>query len=177
MSFYAQAAQQGMSAMQLAFTGENAITKQAYNVAYAETAQRLAAAEAKNVAESNISALTQDKILTDSQIEIDQDKAEAQAKLSAAVAGTSGQNVDQVVYLTEVNESLAKATNAAQTQQAINQQGTAVRNADITLSNVPDSKTPTAVDLMLPAVGSFVSEFEKGTLGKQSDAAASLWSV
>ena len=154
MSIYAQAAQSGMGAAQLMFTGENAQTRAAYNAAYAEIAQKYAYQDAKFAAESNISSVKQDKILSDTMIELSQQKAEAQAKVSAAAAGVSGTNVDQVVYMTELNESLAKQQNAAQAKQAIEQQKTAVQNAEIGLLGVPEANIPSVTDLLINAAGS-----------------------
>jgi len=141
MSIYAHAAGQGIGLAQLALTGENAATKQAYNAAYAAEAQRYALAAAKNTAEGNISSLKQDKILSDARLEVKQSHAEAAAKLSAATAGVSGTNVDQVIYMTEVNESMLKQQNAQQTNQAIEQQATQVGNMDLALSGVPEPDT------------------------------------
>ena len=66
----------------------------------------------------------------------------------------SGTNVDQVVYMTELNESLAKQQNAAQAKQAIEQQKTAVQNAEIGLLGVPEANIPSVTDLLINAAGS-----------------------
>lgn len=175
MSIYALAAQSGMSALQLALTGSNAATKEAWNTSYNETAQRLAIASAKDAAQTNISALRQDKILSDVSIEIQQNEAEANAKVSAAVAGVSGTNVDQTVYMTEVNAAMAKQQNAQQTDQAVKDQQTAVENAELSLLSVPDTRTPSVLDGLLGAASAFEKEDFKRSkeLSKQLD---ELWS-
>jgi hypothetical protein len=105
MSLYMQAVQSGMSAAQLALTGDNAETKAAYNASYAATQQRLNMANAKVNAESQIAGAKQDKVLAVTDIKMKQAHAEANAKVAAAVAGVEGGSVDDVVYETEKNEA------------------------------------------------------------------------
>lgn len=80
------------------------------------------AANAKVAAEANIAAITQDRINTDKVIDMQQDQAEAQATLAAAVSGTEGGSVDAVKYQTEVNSSLAKQNNRKRAEQQVEQQ-------------------------------------------------------
>jgi len=101
---YGMAVQSGTSAAILAVTGENAGTRQAYNVAYSDAARRINAAEARVTAERNISQINQDKILSNTVIQMQQDQAVAAAKVSAATAGVHGQSVEDVMRSTETSE-------------------------------------------------------------------------
>jgi hypothetical protein len=60
-----------------------------------------------DAATKNISAVRKDKVLHNMAIDLRQMEAEAQAKVSAAVAGVEGNSVKQVEYQTEVNAALA----------------------------------------------------------------------
>lgn len=154
MSIYAQAVQSGLSAAQLAFTGENAQTKAAYNQSFAEQAARLAAAERKHTAEKNISAIKQDKILSNTQIQMSQDQAEAFAKVNAAAAGVQGQSVEDVVYQTEANETYAMSRNKRQADQRIESELARVNSAQASLLSVTDS-SPNVMGDLLNAFSSF----------------------
>jgi len=122
MSIYAQAVQSGVSSLQLMATGENAATKAAYNQAYQIASKRINIAEAKHTAELNVSAIEQDKVLSNTHIRLQQDQAEANAIVNAAVAGVEGGSVDDVLYDTERNEAMAIHANKQRTEQQKEQQ-------------------------------------------------------
>ncbi len=159
MSLYAQAAQQGMSTLQLLGTGSNAATKAAYNEQYQTTTQRFNLAQAKHTAQLNITATKQDKILTDTAIQMQQDQAQALAKVSAAASGVEGGSVDDVIYDTEKNEALALQRNKRNSEMNIEQHLASVYSGQSALLSVQDSE----VDMFGDLIKSF-SQFEMGDL-------------
>jgi hypothetical protein len=105
----------------------------AYGPYYQQAMGKHNAARAKVAAEANISAITQDRINTDRVIAMHQDQAEAQAKVAAAVSGTSGGSVDSVIYQTEVNSALATANNRQRAEQQVENQLAQVYQSQSTL--------------------------------------------
>lgn len=91
------------------------------------------AANQKVAAEANIAAIEQDRINTDMVIAMQQDQAEAQAKVSAAVSGVEGQSVKDVIYQTEVNSSVAKSNNRKNAEQQIENQLATIYQSSSTL--------------------------------------------
>jgi uncharacterized membrane protein YheB (UPF0754 family) len=90
---YAMAIQQGMSALAAAADPEGTPEfANAYNMA----AARFRSASAKNTAERNISAVRQDKILTNTKIQLQATQAEAAQKVQNAVLGRVGDSADTV---------------------------------------------------------------------------------
>ena len=134
---YASAAQSGISALQTALSGDTAATVAAYNTEYSRISNSYAALDAKSTAESNIGAITQDKILTNVQIQLNQQQAEAAQQVSAATAGVSGQSVDAGIYQTGANASMAVAAAEAKADQLTEQQLAAVNSAQTTYSSIP----------------------------------------
>jgi hypothetical protein len=157
MSIYATAMQQGVSSLALMATGDNAQTKAAYNSAYQTATQRFNLANATHTAQLNISALKQDKILTDTQIKMSQDQAQALAKVSAAAAGVEGGSVDDVIYDTEKNEALALRRNEKNTEMNLEQQLASVYSGQSALLAVQDEE----YDMLGELLQSF-SNFELG---------------
>jgi hypothetical protein len=111
------AVQKGMSAAQIMLMGDNAGTKAAYNAAYQVAAQRSAIQEAKHTAALNISAVKQDKVLSDASIQLNQDQAAAMALVQAAAAGVEGGSVEDTIYETERTEAMALAANRKKAEQ------------------------------------------------------------
>tara|TARA_R110002020_G_scaffold203513_6_gene407220 strand:+ start:263 stop:871 length:609 start_codon:yes stop_codon:yes gene_type:complete len=118
---YGQAMVSGVSAAQLAFTGDNAITRAAYDQTYNEVynvqMRKFHAAKAMTQIRSNISAVKQDKILMDVEIQMRQAVSAAQMKVEAAAAGVEGMSVDQTIAQTEINASRATAANRRRAEQ------------------------------------------------------------
>jgi len=143
MSVYAQAAATGIQSIGLMISGDTAT----YNAVYAAEARKTAIAEAKHTAELNISAIEQDKITSNTAIRMRQDQAEAQAKLSAAVAGVEGGSVDAVIYDTERNEAFALNAANQQAEQAKEAQAAQVGSQQSALLSVtePESSLSEAV--------------------------------
>lgn len=94
----------------------------AYGQYYSAFSQMHNAASQKVAAEANIAAIEQDRINTDKVIAMQQDQAEAQALVAAAVSGTEGQSVNDVLYQTEVNSSVASSNNRANAEQQVENQ-------------------------------------------------------
>ena len=164
MSIYAQAVMSGMSTLEALATGGNAQTRAAYDVAYNETysavAKRHAAGRAKVAAEANISSIRQDKILTDTTIQMRQDEAEAVTRVAAAVSGSTGGSVDQVIYETHKNESQRLAENRRSAEQAIEGEKAKIHSSQSALLSVSDPGYPE-----VSYVGDLMSAFSSFELG------------
>jgi hypothetical protein len=118
MSMYAQAVSQGVQAASLAAGVQSAETVAAYNAEYSTISSKLAASRQRSAAERNISAVNMDKITSNTKIAQQQDEAEAQARLSAALSGSKGASVDATIAQTEVTAAGArKASEKAANQQ------------------------------------------------------------
>lgn len=160
MSIYAQAVTSGLSALEVLATGGNAQSRaaydQAYNATYKTVASRQAASRARAAAESNISSIRQDKILTDTELGVRQAQAEAKARVSAAVSGSVGGSVEGSIYETHKNESLRIAENRRASEQAIEGQKSRVHGATTALLSV-DNPAITEVS----AIGDMMSAFSK----------------
>jgi hypothetical protein len=113
--------------------GADAAYEAAYGKFYSAAAGMINAGNQKVAAEANIAAIQQDKINTNVIIDMQQDKAEAQAKVAAAVSGTEGQSVSDTIYETEINSSVAKSNNRARAQQQVEQQLAQVYQSQSTL--------------------------------------------
>lgn len=94
----------------------------AYGQYYKAAAGMKDAANRRSIAEANIAAVKQDRINTNLAVSINQDHAEAQAKVAAAVGGTEGQSVQSAIYQTEVNSSVAQANNRKTMEQQVDAQ-------------------------------------------------------
>lgn len=145
----------------------------AYGTYYRSQTQMLNAANAKVAAEANISAIKQDKINTDTVINMRQDEAEAQAKVLAAVSGTTGQSVDATIYQTEVNSSLAKSNASREMDRQIENQKASIYASQSTMLAVDDpqiNETSSGMDLVKMATGvmsdsSFMGQLSEGVEG------------
>ena len=115
MSLYAQAMQSGIQAISTAFEGGKADEAFYTNKYLREDA----ISRNKVNAERNITAIKQDTIRSNTQIQMKQDQAEAMAKVSAAAAGVTGGSVSDVLYTTEVNEVNAMAANEKRAENSI----------------------------------------------------------
>ena len=91
------------------------------------------AANQKAAAEANIGAIKQDRINTDMVIAMQQDQAEAAAKVSAAVSGVEGQSVNAVLHQTEVNSSVAQSNNRKNAEQQIENQLASIYQSQSTM--------------------------------------------
>tara|TARA_R110002020_G_scaffold131052_4_gene293049 strand:- start:1727 stop:2260 length:534 start_codon:yes stop_codon:yes gene_type:complete len=175
-AMYAQAITQGIGAIHVATGGDNAGTIQAYNEAYSAQAQRYATLDAKNAAENNISAINQDKILSNVQIQMNQQEAEAAAQVSAAVAGVEGSSVDAGMYQIGANASMQVAQAEAKADQLTEQQLANVANAQVNYDSIPElggtSNASAAIAGASQAFGT-ISEEDFGNM----EAQLSTWSA
>ena len=155
------AAQSGMSALSLAISGDSAQTIAAYNESYNAQYKKYAALDAKTTAESNISAIHQDLILTNLNIQMRQKDAEANAQVSAAVAGVSGSSVDAGMYQIGANAALQTAQATAQADQQVEQQLAGVNTAQTSYNSVQEAYVPSALDGALTGVANFAGSIDK----------------
>jgi hypothetical protein len=143
-ALYAQAITQGIGTLQLLAGGDNAGTIGAFNAEYNKFAKQYAALDAKNTAESNISAINQDKILSNVAIQMKQQEAQAAAQVSAAVAGVEGGSVDAGMYSIDANAAMAVSQMEAKADQLTEQQLAMVASAQTTFNSVPETHTTSA---------------------------------
>lgn len=120
MSIYATAVTSGIDA--LAGISADKAYDQTYNQTYAAEAQKANIRNAMHAAELNITAVRKDKVLTNTMIGLQQDQAEAAAKVAAATAGVEGGSVDDIIYETERNEAMAINNANRRSGQAIESQ-------------------------------------------------------
>ena len=139
MSMYASMAAQGISAIHVATGGDNAGTIAAFNESYGRASAKYAQLDKINAAESNISAIQQDKILTNTQIKMSQEQAEAMAKVNAAAAGVSGGSVDAVMQGFAGNAAMARQRAEAKAAQLTEQQKAGINSAFMTYKGIPDN--------------------------------------
>lgn len=172
-----QAMQSGMSGLEIAFTGENAQTRAAYNQAYQAAAQRASILEAKHAAELNIAAIEQDKITSNTHIRMAQDQAEAMAIVSAATAGVEGGSADDVIYETKKNEAFALNNASRKSEQAKESQLAIVGSQSSALLAVQEPEISYAGELM-QAFSSFeLSDLETSeALDSEGYNLSALWS-
>lgn len=139
-SFYMSAVTSGMDTVNLMMGGDNAATTAAYNNAYQAEATRAAMGAAIGAAQKNIASVKQNRILSHIELEKRQDQAEAMAKVSAAAAGVEGSSVDDVVYTTKANESIAKGRANAVAEQQVEQHLASVHQAAMGMVSVQDQE-------------------------------------
>jgi hypothetical protein len=154
MAQYADAVQAGSSALAYMLTGSNAESRAAYNAEYQRLAHRANVLEARQVAQSNLAAIEQDKILSNTQIRINQSHAEAQALVSAAAAGVDGGSVDDVIYDTERNAAFALSRNNAKAEQEKEYQVAAIGSQSSELLAIPDRAEYSSAGAILEAFSS-----------------------
>ena len=138
---------------------------QAFAAQYNYQMQLNAHNRAKAAAEANLAAVKQDQVNADRVVRMQQDQAEAQAKVNAAFRGVEGQSQEDILYQTEVNAAFATANNRAIAEQGIEQQKANVYNAQISTPLAPEVVT---ADPMQAFVGSiFEGGFEYLTMSQE----------
>lgn len=173
---YAQAAQSGMSALNLMAGGENAGTISAYNTAYDAQYKKYVALDAKTTAERNISAINQDKILSNLNIQMNQQAAEAAAQVSAAVAGVEGSSVDAGMYQIGANASMAKQSAEAQADQLTEQQLANVNSAQVNYNSVPKVSDTSPIAAGVAGFGQVVGNLQESDFAAM-EAQLDTWSA
>jgi len=148
MALYAQAVQSGIKFAGLAAGVETAETVAAYNAEYSSISSKLAASRSRSATERNISAVNQDRINSNTKIRQQQDEAEAHAKVSAALAGSTGASVEAVASQTETNAALATSASNKAAEQQIENLKAGVYNSSMGLqTNVQVPKSSIVGDL------------------------------
>ena len=145
---YSMAVQEGMSALESLITGSNAKSRAAFNAAYANESARIAGRNRMNAAQRNLAAIRQDKILTNKSIQLQNTQAQAMTKLSAAVAGVTGNSVEDVSQQQDTNTAFAMANNAKQAEQLSEQFLATINGTNMQLSSIQDKKITVAGELM-----------------------------
>ena len=160
---YGLAMQQGMNlAVQMSQGTDSPAGVAAYNAEYNTRMQRYALQDAKIAAERNITAVRKDKILTDSNIQLQQNTVESQIRANAAWVGATGGSVESVVYDTESAEARRMADNAQAAKSATEGQLTQIRSASLSISALQETKTPSLGTELLNAF----SQVDYKTLGE-----------
>lgn len=175
MSLYQQAAASGMSSVALAISGSNAETEAAKASAYNAQAQRLLSAGAKSAAEKNISAIAQDKIISNVNVRLQQSQAEAMQTLNAAFAGASGGSVADSVYVIKSGAENLVAANNQKAEQATDQQLAQVNKAHAATVSVRDQRISTS-DAIMRGLSSFEFSDIKMTRDISEQGISKLWS-
>lgn len=107
MSVYAYAIQSGVESLAKFANLEGTAE---YATAYNNAAKRFRMASAKSAAEKNISAVRQDKILTNTKIQLQASQAEALQRVQNAAGDREGQSADTVIG--EVHKTAAQMAQA-----------------------------------------------------------------
>lgn len=145
MSIYAHAMQVGVQALATYADLEGSA---AYADAYNKTSARLRSASAKNAAEKNISAVRQDKILTNTKIKLQATQAAAMQKVQNAFAGNEGQSADTVIGEIDKTASQMQQANEKQSRQQEESLLASVNNSQGALLSIRDSKESFASGLL-----------------------------
>jgi hypothetical protein len=159
MSIYAQAVSTGVQALATALDPEGSA---AYANAYNTAAARFKASSAKNVAERNISAVRQDKVLTNTKIQLQATQAEAMQRVQNAVAGREGGSVNDVSGEIQKTASQLTQANNKETRQKEESLLAEVNNSHSSLLSIRDQEQSFASG-MLEAFSAF--EFSDLKLG------------
>lgn len=176
MSIYAQAVQSGMTTVGLMMSGKNGETEAARISAYNAQAQRIAASGARATAEKNISAIAQDKIISNVNIRLQQSQAEAMKSLQAAFAGVSGGSVEDSAYVVKSQAENLVAANNQNAQQATEQQLSMVSKSHSAMLSVEDSRISTA-DAIFKGLSSFeMNDLKIAKDIKDAGGITKLWS-
>lgn len=175
MSGYGMAVQQGTQlAIQMSQGTESAAGVAAFNAEYNKRMQRYALQDSRVAAERNITAIRKDKILTDANIQLQQNTVEAQIRANAAWVGAEGGSVDAVVYDTEANAARRMADNAQNAKNATEGQLTQVRSASLSIDAIQETPTPSLGAELLNAFSQYsVDDWrDMGTMARGAPATA-----
>ena len=163
MAMYAQAVQSGIQFGALALGAESAETTAAYNSTYQTVAGKIAASNTRSAGERNISAVNQDKITSNTKIRQNQDEAEAQSRVSAALAGVKGASVEAGIAQTNVNAAGAIAATAKAADQQIEQLKAGIYGSTMSIrARVEQPKSSLAGNLMNALSSVDISDFRIG---------------
>lgn len=145
MSIYAQVISTGVQALAGMADPEGTA---AYADAYNNAAQRFRLASAKNTAEKNISAVRQDKILTNTKIQLQATQAEAIQKVQNAVSGRTGASVNDVSGEIQKTANQMIQANSKEAKQKEESLLAAVNESQASLLSVRDREDTFAAGMM-----------------------------
>lgn len=151
------AVQQGVQlATELATNHANsAATAAVFAREYNRRKTNYAAMDARVAAERNITAIRKDKILTNANIQLQQNLAEAQIRANAAWVGAEGGSVEATVYDTEANESRRMADAAKKAQAETEGQLTQIRSAALSVDRTREASPPSLGMTLLNAFSQY----------------------
>ena len=129
MSAYIAAAQVGAEML------SNSAGKAAYAATYDKQLSIFNASRQVNAIEDQLSTVKQEQVLSVANVQLNQDAAEAQAKVNAAAAGVSGGSVEQVIYETNKDAAFAVGNINAQADADTNALSKQVQSASLGLAS------------------------------------------
>ena len=141
MSMYMAAAQMAASTL------SNEAGDAAFAATYNKQMSIFNAGQQVTVLEDQISNVRQEQILSVANVQLNQDAAEAQAKVNAAAAGVSGGSVEQVIYETNKDAAFAVGNINAQADADTGALSKQVQSASLGLSSAQ------SVDTNIPSLG------------------------
>lgn len=134
MSMYIAAAQMAASAM--SGTEADAVFTATYN----KQMNIFNAGQQVNALEDQIANTRQEQLLAVTNVQLNQDAAEAQAKVNAAAAGVSGGSVEQVIYETNKDAAFAVGNINEQADADIGALSNQVQSASLGLATAQSTK-------------------------------------
>lgn len=130
--------------MAAASMAASAISGEAADAIYAEVFNKQVkvfnAGRQVNALENQIASVKTDQILAVANVALNQDAAEAQAKVNAAAAGVSGGSVEQVIYETNKDAAFAVGNINAQADANVDGLSNQVQSASFGLSSANSIK-------------------------------------
>ena len=162
MSAYLAAAQMGAALI------SNQAGDAAFAAQYNKQMGIFNAGQQVNTLEDQISTVRQEQILSVANVQLNQDAAEAQAKVNAAAAGVSGGSVEQVIYETNKDAAFAVGNINAQADADNNALSKQVQSASLGLASAQSTKVevPSLGEALL---GSALQVAAASTEGERAD--------
>jgi hypothetical protein len=162
MSAYIAAAQMGAALI------SNQAGDAAFAAQYNKQMGIFNAGQQVNALEDQISTVKQEQILSVANVQLNQDAAEAQAKVNAAAAGVSGGSVEQVIYETNKDAAFAVGNINAQADADSNALSKQVQSASLGLASAQSTKVevPSLGEALL---GSALQVAAASTEGERAD--------
>ena len=171
MSVYMAAA--GMAASLLDSSEADAI----YDATYNKSMSIFNAGQQKNAMEKQMANIKQEQVLGVANVALNQDAAEAQAKVNSAAAGVSGGSVEQVIYETNKDAAFAVGNINAQADADMDALSNEVQSAQLGLSSAQNINVDTpsfgsrALSNTLELGGAYLSMDKEG-----KDSLNKMWS-
>tara|TARA_R110000737_G_scaffold38035_6_gene57891 strand:+ start:1744 stop:2253 length:510 start_codon:yes stop_codon:yes gene_type:complete len=121
-----------------------------------------------NALEDQLSTVKQEQVLSVANVQLNQDAAEAQAKVNAAAAGVSGGSVEQVIYETNKDAAFAVGNINAQADADTNALSKQVQSASLGLASAQSTKVEIP-SLGAALLGSALQVAAASTEGERED--------